>query len=490
MHLSAASLHEYYRPTKCQLRVYLKAQRTPEDEPGPYEDVIRTLGQRHEQAHVDTLAPVVDLRDGELRVREARTKEAVTARTGPIYQPVLRGNATLEGTACTLIGIPDLIIPTDGGDVIRDCKMSRRITEKDHPEILRQMALYSLLYRETFGKPPAGLQVLAGTGELIDLVTDGEALQADSAAIIEARQWAAEPYTPIGWTYCGDCCFHTYCWSRAEERQDPSLLGRVDRGLALQLHQDGINSVSDLVKRFDAPALAEYKRPWGKKMQRVGATSEAIICSARAFLTRSHIVLQRPALPDDDQFVMFDLEGLPPQLDELDKVYLWGMQVMGEPHGEYHGVTAGFGESGDRDGWFRFLQTAHEILAHHPAIRFVHYAAYERTKLRRYVDRYGDDDRGTAARVEQQLLDLLPVIQNAVALPTPSYSLKVVEQYVGFKRSQEEYGGDWSMAKYIEATEMEDEAAREAVLDQIRTYNQEDLEATWAVLKWIRTLQS
>ena len=67
-------------------------------------------------------------------------------------------------------------------------------------------------------------------------------------------------------------------------------------------------------------------------------------------------------------------------------------------------------------------------------------------------------------------------------LPIPSYSLKVVEEYVGFKRTQKEYGGQWSMAQYIEATETEDEAARQKVMDEILKYNEEDLAATWAVL--------
>ncbi|MGB7436994.1 MAG: hypothetical protein WBR26_11560 [Candidatus Acidiferrum sp.] len=39
-----------------------------------------------------------------------------------------------------------------------------------------------------------------------------------------------------------------------------------------------------------------------------------------------------------------------------------------------------------------------------------------------------------------------------MVLPLPSLSLKVVEEYIGFKRSQTEYGGDWSMAMFIEAT--------------------------------------
>jgi predicted RecB family nuclease len=74
-------------------------------------------------------------------------------------------------------------------------------------------------------------------------------------------------------------------------------------------------------------------------------------------------------------------------------------------------------------------------------------------------------------------------------LPLPSYGLKVVEEYVGFKRTQDEYGGAWSMAQYIEATETEDEDARQKVMDTILKYNEEDLAATWAVLVWLRDFE-
>ena len=61
------------------------------------------------------------------------------------------------------------------------------------------------------------------------------------------------------------------------------------------------------------------------------------------------------------------------------------------------------------------------------------------------MDRFGDP-RGIAARGRRNLLDLLPVTQRSIALPLPSYSLKVVEKYIGFERTLEEYGGDWAMA--------------------------------------------
>ena len=102
-----------------------------------------------------------------------------------------------------------------------------------------------------------------------------------------------------------------------------------------------------------------------------------------------------------------------------------------------------------------------------------------------YVKRYGDPN-GVAARVFGNLLDLLPVTKNAIVLPLPSYSLKVVEEYVGFERTQDEYGGSWAMAKFILATETDDETERNALMAEILKYNEEDLAATWAVFEWLR----
>ena len=42
-----------------------------------------------------------------------------------------------------------------------------------------------------------------------------------------------------------------------------------------------------------------------------------------------------------------------------------------------------------------------------------------------------------------------------------------------------------ALEEYIKATETNDPAAREAIVKQILAYNEEDLDATWAVLQWL-----
>ena len=96
---------------------------------------------------------------------------------------------------------------------------------------------------------------------------------------------------------------------------------------------------------------------------------------------------------------------------------------------------------------------------------------------------------GTAAKVLESLLDLHPITKATVAMPIPSYSLKVVEKAVGFERQVDDVAkGDESIVAFTEACETEDLARREEIMEAIRAYNEEDLEATWAVQQWLTGL--
>jgi predicted RecB family nuclease len=166
------------------------------------------------------------------------------------------------------------------------------------------------------------------------------------------------------------------------------------------------------------------------------------------------------------------------------------MRVFGSTAGEFMPAVAGSGPDGDKEGWFQFLQNADNIFqAYGDAIPFVHWASYEKTHLSQYIERYGDPN-GIAAHIKANLLDLLTVARDSIVLPLPSFSLKVVEKYIGgFKRTQSTYGGEWSIAQFILATETNDEQLRAQIMEQILKYNDEDLEATWAVFEWLRGKQ-
>jgi hypothetical protein len=82
-------------------------------------------------------------------------------------------------------------------------------------------------------------------------------------------------------------------------------------------------------------SLNKFKRLVGSRQQKVGKKAERIILFADAMEKRQEKILAVPAISPFPNYVMFDLEGMPPQCDELDRIYLWGMQVYGDkPNGQ------------------------------------------------------------------------------------------------------------------------------------------------------------
>lgn len=485
--LSPSDFYTLLWPKACDLRVYLLAHGAPEGEPSPYEELIRRFGDKHEKGHLATLMDVTDLSSGSFEERVEKTKEAIRGEAGVIYQGAFQLDYELNGVRWLITGIPDFLIREGTSYIIRDSKIARRITPNDHPEIIYALKLYGWLFEKCIGKSPVRLEVHSGANELVSIpFTASENGVLDLfRKITSLKTVASEPYSPVGWSKCGCCSFNHQCWAKAKAEQDVAILLKVDQGLAIQFHQDNVHSVSDLIGHFNETELTNYKYPSGKTSRKVGKSAFTILSAAKALSTNQAIWLQKPDIPEFENYVMFDLEGIPPQLDELDKIYLWGMQVFGESPGEYQFGQAGFGPDGDLQGWREFLARANGIFQKLGDIPFVHWHQYEKTHIDRYLKRYGDVE-GIGVRVLKNLIDLLPITQKSVVLPLPSYSLKVIEKYIGFKRSQDEYGGDWSIAKYIEATEMEDEAGRGKVMKEILLYNKEDLAATWAVLQWLR----
>ncbi len=488
MDLSAATIYSHHCPSLCELRPWLLAHGEPQAEPGAYQQVLVRLGQRHESSHLAELGDVTELSEGTFEERIDRTRELIELGEHTLYQPVFQSTIQIDGTDVRVVGIPDFLIRDGAGYRVRDCKLSLHADEEHHPEILRQLEIYGWLFEQTIGTPPIALEVVLGDSSIVEVPYDG----GDRAirALQEIKRTTlldAPPYSPVGWSKCQACGFRKRCWTEAENRSDVALVYGVDQGLVRALRRDGAATPEQLLDRFDETTLAAFTRPWGSRSQRVGRKAGRILEQARATASNSMTVLFPPALPVADHYVMFDLEGVPPQLDEFDKVYLWGTQVFGANSGEYQAAVAAFGPDGDRRGWLDFLEQSGAIFEAYGDIPFIHWHHYETSKIRTYIERYGDVS-GLAQRVLRNCVDLLPVTRDAVVLPDPSYSLKVVERRADYRRTLDEYGGDWSIARYIEAVETDDESDREEIMQEILDYNREDLEATWAVMGWLRSL--
>lgn len=351
-----------------------------------------------------------------------------------------------------VVGRPDFFIRENGGYLIRDCKLSRRFNENDHPEIFRQLELYGWLYEQTLGSPPVRLEAYMGDGQIQRVPHQPDKALEVLSWMQGLKQLKEEPVEAVGWSKCLDCGYNEFCWQRAKATHAVAMLPGVDQALSRALKSQQITSYDDLIAKYDEASLAEVEKEVGGRLRKVGNAAAKILNHARAFQTEKIIRIQSPNLKTPPNLVMFDVEGIPPHLDHSEKTYLWGLKVFGEKPRPYSPALATASSDGDSEGWNKFLNECAGIFMEYNSVPFVHWSAYEKTQVRKYIAKYGDTD-GIAARVLENLYDLRPVVEAAFIIPTPSYGLKLIEKVAGYKRALLETGGKWSMATYIEAVE-------------------------------------
>ena len=336
----------YWRPSACELRVFLHEKGEHRAEPGAFDEVMRRLGIRHEQEHLVTLGPYLDLSTVLIDERLGRTQDAIANKVPVIYQPAFSVRHRIAGTDVEIVGAPDFLILDGDGYVIRDCKMSRHIEAEIHPEIIVQVQLYGWLFGAQHWRSCqsiAGLQRDEG-----NRARRGRRRRVGTQCVGQLAPYQTayeEPYEPVGWSKCGGCGFSERCMDKAESEGSVALVPDVDQSLARTLRGIGVSTRKELLAKFDFVSLSELKRPHGQSQRRVGKTAERIIHFAESMETQEEKILSAPAIPVSPNYAMFDLEGMPPHLDEIENIYLWVCRSSEQDQASYAS------RRGIRDGW-------------------------------------------------------------------------------------------------------------------------------------------
>ena len=173
MRLTPSDIVSLYRPTPCPLRIYLREKGVPGAEPSDFDQILQTLGQRHEEAHLATLGAYEDLSVVPQDERVRRTTDAIRNCVPVIYQGEFAVDTVVGGMPVTIVGRPDFLILDGDGYLIRDSKLSRQVDDEHHEEITLQLQLYGWLFKQTVGTPAKRLQVHTGKGDIVDVLYDG-----------------------------------------------------------------------------------------------------------------------------------------------------------------------------------------------------------------------------------------------------------------------------------------------------------------------------
>ncbi|WP_108718529.1 bifunctional RecB family nuclease/DEAD/DEAH box helicase [Miniimonas sp. S16] len=211
-----------------------------------------------------------------------------------------------------------------------------------------------------------------------------------------------------------------------------------------------------------------------------------------------HVLAALPA-PDPGD-VYFDFEGDPMWAPhgalEGGLEYLFGLVEEGEQ--ERYVAFWAHDRAQEKAALVDFLAWLQRRRARFPGMHVYHYASYEKTALERLAERHGAGLEEVLTLVrEGVLVDLYPVVRNAVVVSQPSYGLKSLEPlYMGAELRDAggvTTGGD-SVVAYAEAAaargagEPGAEEAFAAAMAEIADYNRYDCVSTRRLLLWLRSL--
>lgn len=485
---SPSHFRDLFQPSYCERRVWLAANKPDlAIADTDFIELIQDKGIAAEEAHVQTVGPVEMPKypEYEFPAGFEETRKMIESKVPIIYQGILIGKNN------QWMAIPDLLIfdKKTKRYIVRDVKLAKNLDA--HPEIELGMGLSRLLAEEVLGYEPI-LEVFTGDGELLSpyLAPDGNIVKQAIKLISKLENLADEPFETSGWSKCSPCPFFNYCWGEAWEGHHICTISGIEQGMSKELWGIGIKTWETLLRKGDNIADITFQR--GSQTQRIGPTrADKILRQARCLSMNKHEKITSLTLPNgyskgDRPIVIFDVENNMPIFEELllqVDVYLWGLLLVTAKRVKQELIIAPKGSKGDQKGWQLFLSTMSNIFDQYGDIPIVHFSSHEKTKVSNYINNYGDI-HSTGQRVLDNLWDLYRAILNSVTLPVPSYSLKEIEKFVGFKRTQEEYGGSWSIVRYNQYLEASTKKEADKIMNEIKIYNGEDLMATYEVYKW------
>ncbi len=486
--LVATDFFGYLRPSQCGLRVWLRHAGVEETPPGPFAKVLMSLGREHERRHLERFPEACDLGGLPIAERVERTREEVTAGERVVYQGALRACTRLADTEVEIVGVPDFLLPARRGYAIRDSKLAHRVD--GHPEIELQLALYGWLYEQTFDQPPVAVQVHTGLGTIEDVPYEGGApALAALEEIIRLRNREDPPHEVVGWSKCSGCGYFERCWPEAVEQRSIGLLPWVDRGLIGELDSQGVQTIDDLLERLRRRLPRRARAPLGQATQegrsrgRADPRQRPGACREPADRPRSH-----PRFPST-RTTSCSTSRASRRASMSSRRSTSGACRCSEsdrprsappPPASAPRATAKAG---------RPFSTRRRRSS--PSTETSRSSTGQPTSGPRSTSTWAATAIATGSRPESRR-----TFSTSCRSPTTPWPYRRratassrSRAFAGFERQITDAGGDWSMARYIEATETSDQRLRASIMDEILDYNREDLEATWAVLDWLARLE-
>lgn len=415
------------------------------------------------------------------------TIEAMKEGREVIYQGALRDGQFL--------GYADFLVKTAGDSQLGNYHYEpwdTKLALKSKPYFLVQLACYADLLCLIQNVLPKNIYVVLGNQQLQAFRTEDYIYyyrQLRQALIKQQENWdKSKPPDFTGMENFGR--WTTHAQNLMEEKDHLCRVANIRSGQIKKLTRSGITTMAQLAySELDTIAYMQPETFFALKQQaRLQVESKGLVKPKyEVILSQGRGLFALPAPSPLD--VYFDMEGYPLASGGLE--YLFGATVKEGAELKFYDWWAHNNEQ-EKLAFEAFIDWVYARWLRDPSMHIYHYAAYERTALRRLMGKYGTREKELDDLLRHEVfVDLFTVVRQSLRVGEPGYSIKNIEHLYKEKREgpvstamgsvvfyqrwlDDKDGDDWQSSK---------------ILAEIRAYNKEDCDSTYMLACWLWDLQ-
>ena len=463
----------------------------------PELELLQERGDRHERDHLERLRSagrsIVEIPEvlrsartpDELRAAADATRAAMAAGADVVFQATFF-DGRWRGHADFLVRAERPSRLGAWSYDVADTKLARHVKAS----ALIQMCVYADLLERIQGAPPELLTVVTGDGQSHDhRYADFAAFHRLVKARFEDRVFgtAAAPTTyPDPVDHCRVCGWWLDCVARREADDHLSLVAGMTRTATSRLVGAGIGTLAQLGDTAPWLPIPELTPTTFDRLRGQAAIQLAGRASGDLLYELLPPVDDRPfhglgALPAPSALdIFFDIEA-DPWIGDAGLEYLLGWSEVVEGADRYHEIWA-HDRAQEKAAFEAFVDEVIGRLERDPTMHVYHYAAYEKTALRRLMTRYAtredEIDRILRAAV---LVDLYQVVRQGLRASVDSYSIKRIERFYLAEREGPITRAGFSVVEYERW--LGDHESHH--LRDLADYNRDDCVSTRGLRDWL-----
>lgn len=469
---------------RCNRRPFLDFYGDPNEQEAQREFLLKLREENHKQV-LEILGeqsyhqPQVPITDWEMRGKETMElmeKGVDQILYGALWQTGLSGwniPFFIRDTV-TLLASPTLLIKEPGYSIFGDWQyraVSIKLGRRPKPEYKLvaafQAKLLALIQGNDLTHP--SLIVKSHQEYQVNMWTWLSRMEEVLAAVLAMLVSRQEPEVFISRQRCNLCQWQSFCYQVAQNTQHLSLLPGVTPTRYDTLKNSGVTSLETLANAD----ISWLKKQFGSEIGLNLSKQAMATLKEKPLLKSTSATSVLKMIPTASIEIYFDIEAEP----ERNLDYLLGALVVNYEEGTetFYPLVAESPEE-EKDIWQQFL----ELVNRDPNAPIFHYSKYEAETIRRLSALYQ-----TPKKEEQLLLkrlvDLHDIVTKFLILPTESYSLKKIAQWLDFQWREEGVSGEECVCWYDQWLKTRDRA----FLDPIIRYNEDDCRATYHLKTWL-----